>query len=91
MVNGTAACFKKCKQLFKYQHFLLLKRHLVVKVIIYFTFSTSVLIRHLWQLKTAVFLHWRLIRAALFQTCFDVATSPEAVFLVMCDPSMNEL
>jgi len=30
-----------------------------------FIFSTPVLIRHLWQLKTVVFLHWRLICAAL--------------------------
>jgi len=29
-------------------------------------FSTPVLIRHLWQLKTAVFLHWCLIRVVLF-------------------------
>jgi hypothetical protein len=40
-----------------------------VKVLIYiqmlFTFSTLVLIRHLWQLKTVVFLHRCLIRAVL--------------------------
>ncbi len=30
-----------------------------------FIFSTSVLIRHLWQLKTVVFLHWGLICAIL--------------------------
>jgi hypothetical protein len=40
-------------------------RHLVVKVIIYinmlFMFSTPMLIRHQWQLKTAVVLHWCLI------------------------------
>ncbi len=29
-------------------------------------FSTPVLIRHLWQLKTIVFLHWCLICAPLF-------------------------
>jgi hypothetical protein len=28
-----------------------------------FIFSTPELIRHLWQLKTAVFLHWCLIHA----------------------------
>ncbi len=28
-------------------------------------FSKPVLIRHLWQLKTVVFLHWCLTRAAL--------------------------
>jgi hypothetical protein len=45
-------------------------RHLVAKVLIYnqmFIFSISVLIRHLWQLKTVVFLHWHLIRVVLFQ------------------------
>jgi hypothetical protein len=30
-----------------------------------FIFSTPVLIRHLWQLKTVVFLHWCLIRTVL--------------------------
>jgi hypothetical protein len=43
--------------------------HLVFRVIIYiymwFLFSTPVLIRHLWQLKTVVFLHWCLICAVL--------------------------
>jgi hypothetical protein len=28
-----------------------------------FIFSTPVLIRHLWQLKTVVFLHWCILRA----------------------------
>ncbi len=32
--NGTAR-FKKCKQLFEYQHLLLLRDILVVKVLIY--------------------------------------------------------
>ncbi len=44
-----------------------LERHLVVKVLIYilmlFIFSTSVFIRHLWQLKTVVFMHWCLLCA----------------------------
>ncbi len=31
-----------------------------------FIFSTTVLIRHLWQLKTVVFLHWCLICVVLF-------------------------
>jgi hypothetical protein len=30
-------------------------------------FSTPVFIRHLWQLKSAVFLHWRLICVVLFK------------------------
>ncbi len=33
-------------------------------------FSTLVLIRHLWQLKTAVFLHWHLIRTVLLLNGF---------------------
>ncbi len=32
-----------------------------------FIFSTPVLIRHLWQLKTVIFLHWCLIRAVLLE------------------------
>ncbi len=31
-----------------------------------FIFSTSLLIRHLWELKKVVFLHWCLICALLF-------------------------
>jgi hypothetical protein len=31
-----------------------------------YIFSTPVLIRHLWQLKKVAFLHWCLIRAALY-------------------------
>jgi hypothetical protein len=30
-------------------------------------FSTPELIRHLWQLKTVVFLHWCLIRAVILR------------------------
>ncbi len=39
----------------------------MVKVIIcmLFNFSTPVLTRHMWQLKTSVFLHWCLIHAVL--------------------------
>jgi hypothetical protein len=48
-------------------------RHLVVKVIIYnkmlFIFSTPVLIRYLWQLKTVVFLLWCQIRVVLIELC----------------------
>jgi hypothetical protein len=59
--NGTAH-FKKCKQLFEYQHLLLLrdiwwwKFYSIFKCCSFF--SRPVLIRHLWQLKTVVFLHW---------------------------------
>ncbi len=49
--------------------FTLTQRHLVVKVPIHiwmlFIFSTPVLNRHLWQLKTVVFLHWCLMHAIL--------------------------
>ncbi len=34
-----------------------------------FIFSTPVLIRHLWQLKTVVFMHWCLICAVLLLSC----------------------
>jgi len=33
----------------------------------FFSFSTPVLIGHLWQLKTVVFQHWFLIHAFLLQ------------------------
>jgi hypothetical protein len=33
-----------------------------------FIFSIPVLVRHLWQLKTTVFIKWRLIRSALLST-----------------------
>ncbi len=45
--------------------------NLVVQVLIYiqmlFSFSTPHLIRHLWQLKTVVFVHLCLIRAVLLE------------------------
>jgi hypothetical protein len=65
MSNGTA-CFKKCKQLFEYQHLLLL-RHLVMSSKLYLNvnfFNASVN-------KTSVaaydscFLHWCLIHGVL--------------------------
>ncbi len=34
---------------------------------VFFIFSTPVLIRHLWQFKTVVFLQWCLIHAVLFR------------------------
>jgi hypothetical protein len=41
-----------------------------------FIFSTPELIRNLWQLKTAIFLHWCLIHAVPLQEnlCFDEHT-----------------
>ncbi len=62
-VNGTAH-FKNVTIVW-IPTFILTKRHLVVKVIIYiqilFIISTPVLIRHLWQLKAVVFIYWYLI------------------------------
>ncbi len=42
----------------------------------WFIFSTPVLIRHLWQLKTVVFQHWCLIHAVLMLVPVAL-TSPE--------------
>jgi hypothetical protein len=69
--------FKKCKQLFEYQHLLLLRDTGGRSYNLYLNiahFLTSVLIRHLWQLMTVVFLHWCLIHAVLFKPfqIFDV-------------------
>jgi hypothetical protein len=47
--------------------FTLTERLPVVEVLIYVVhFSTSVLIRHLWQLKTVIFLYWSHIPAVPF-------------------------
>ncbi len=40
-----------------------------------FIFSTPVLIRHLWQLKTVVFLYWCKIHAGRNQVNLDQSTS----------------
>ena len=59
---------KKYKQLFECQHLLLLidiwcqSSNLYLNVV---PLLTPVLIRHLWQLKTVVFLHWCLICAVV--------------------------
>ncbi len=55
--NGTAH-FGKCKQLFEFQLLLSLVVKIWIYTIMLFIFPTSVLIRHLWQLKTLVSLHW---------------------------------
>jgi hypothetical protein len=69
--NGKAH-FKKCKQLFEYQHLLFLRDiwwgQSSNLYLILFIFSTPVLLRHLWQLKTVVCLHWCLIHAVLLVT-----------------------
>jgi hypothetical protein len=68
-INGIVH-FEKCKQLFEYQHFLLLTDIRWSKFLYIFKccsfFSTPVFIRHLWRLKTVVFLHWCLICTVLF-------------------------
>jgi len=38
-----------------------------------FIFSMPVLIRHQWQLKTVVFLHWCLIHGVLSKVPFDIS------------------
>jgi len=60
----------KSLQFFEFQHKLLI-RDIQVNVLIYiemlFIFSTPGLIRHLWQLKTVVYLHWCLIQVDLLK------------------------
>ncbi len=72
-MNETAH-FKKCKKLFEHKHLLLLRDIWWSKFLyifkMLFIFSTTVLIRNLWQLKTVVFLHWCLIRFVLFTQNF---------------------
>jgi len=52
----------------------------VVKVLIYilmlFLFSTTVLSRHLWQLKAVVFLPWCIIRAVLLLASLHLHLAP---------------
>ncbi len=69
--NGTAHS-RKCKQLLEYLHLLLLRGiwcskllYIYIYISMYFIFSPPVLIRHPWQLKTVVFMHWYLIRTVL--------------------------
>ncbi len=48
-----------------------------------FIFTTPVLIRHLWQLKTVVILHWCLICSVPFVTLFIVSSfQRESMFVV---------
>ncbi len=76
--------------MFEYEHLLLLKRHLVVKVLIYiqmsFIFSTPVLIRHLWQLKTVFFLHRCQIRAPLLCQQVFYCSSIDFYLLIVAGP-----
>ncbi len=66
--NETAR-FNKCKHLFENQNLLLLRDICWLKLLFIFKFcsffSTPMLIRLLWQLKTVVLLHWCLIHAGL--------------------------
>jgi hypothetical protein len=68
-----AARFKKCKQLFEYQHLHLLRdiggesSNLYLNVLIFPTFIHNVtLIRHLWQLQTVV------LPALVSNTCCSI-------------------
>ncbi len=54
--------------------------HLYLNVV---HFSSSVLIRHLWHLKTVVFLHWCLVLAVLFITRQDGWYSQNILMLSM--------
>jgi hypothetical protein len=66
--NGTAD-FKKCKQLFKYNIYIYIETSGGQSSNTYLNlvyFSTPVLNRNLWQLRTAVFLHWCLMHALPF-------------------------
>jgi hypothetical protein len=49
-----------------------------------FIFSTPVLIRHLWQLKTVVFLHWCLICAVSLFTFFKAHCLKNTSFKYFC-------
>jgi len=65
---------KNCKQLFEYLIYTYLETsggqssNLYINVV---HFSTPVLIRHLWQLKTAVFLHLCLIHTVLLLKLYN--------------------
>jgi len=59
---NVIAHFEKCKQLCEHQHLLLLKETSGGRIsnpyLNVVHFKTPELIRNMWQLKTAVFLHW---------------------------------
>ncbi len=65
---------KKCKQLLEYQNESYIETSGGQNSNLYLSivhFSTPVLIRQLWQLKTVVFLHRRLLFAALLLMLVD--------------------
>jgi hypothetical protein len=72
----------KCKQLFEYQHILLIETpggqssNLYLNVV---HFLMPVLIRHLQQLKTVVFLHCCLINAVLLK---EIAMVSKKIILI---------
>jgi hypothetical protein len=43
--------------------------NLYLNVVQFCSFSIPLLIRHLWQIKTVISLHWCLIHASLLQSC----------------------
>ncbi len=86
----------KCKHFLEYVHLLLLrdiwwsKFQSMFKC--WFIFSTPVLTRHLWQLKTAVFLHWCLICANCKSNYNKLAyfqQGPDIIKLFWCNLSQN--
>ena len=44
-------------------------------------FSTPVVIRHLWQLKTLIFLHWCLRHVVLLRSCQDRLNNPKQMWI----------
>jgi hypothetical protein len=49
-----------------------------------FMLSTPMLIRHLWKLKTVIFLHWCLIHALLLTKTFLRVGKTETKMVSMC-------
>jgi hypothetical protein len=63
----ATSCGQSSNLLFEHQHLLLLRgqRGKSSNLCLNVFFSTPVVIRHLWKLKTVVLLHWYLICALL--------------------------
>ncbi len=71
VINGTP-CFKNVSNCLNINIYSYLETTGGQRSDLYFNivhFSTPVLIRHLWQLKTVVFLHWCLLCALLLICC----------------------
>jgi hypothetical protein len=91
--SNESTHFKKCKQLIEYQHLLLLRDiwwKFIIYILMLFIFSTPVLIRHLRQPKTVVFLHWCVICAVLLNIVsnisLDIYAARGLVVLDICGP-----